>query len=136
MREGKKTWAHQIFCNFSKFLEEKNHDSLGPLIKESRTTVDQRGFCDEAGFDKLLRLMDPTLRTEDLDKLKKDLKHPTKDQYDTELLEKCILRTRKLEKKLSVVVDKDSIMQKVHSDLQDMLRMITKYAIKSKAVVF
>lgn len=76
--------------------------------------------------------MDPTLSTGDLEKLKKDLKHPTKDQYNTELLEKCILRTSKLEKKLSAVVDKDSILQKTYSDLQDMLKMITKYAIKSK----
>jgi hypothetical protein len=74
MKQGKKTWAHQLFCTFSNYLKEKNHESIEYLIKDSHIVVDQRGFCSEAEFEKVLRLMDPTLNTTDLEKLKKEFK--------------------------------------------------------------
>ena len=63
MKKRKQTWAHTLLCSFSKYLEDKEHEDLESLIKETHTKTNQRGFCDGLGFDKLLRLMDPTLNT-------------------------------------------------------------------------
>ena len=78
--------------------------------------------------------MDPTIDIANLDKVKKEFKHHSQDKFDTVTLNKCIRAAAKLEKKLSSESpdkDKDHISQQKYSDLQQMLKMFTKYAIKS-----